>query len=130
MRYWVRHYSNWPTYPQLYIQGKLVGGLDVVKDLVAKDQFQQLVPKSARVVSAADKFQNLIQEHPLLVFTDGFSFEHKDTEAFLGKMKQTYKESKFSVYNLGLDGGLKKHVLETTQKGLPLVFEQGKLKEL
>ena len=36
MRYWVRHYSNWPTYPQIYSQGKLVGGLDVVKDLVAK----------------------------------------------------------------------------------------------
>lgn len=60
MRYWLRHYSNWPTYPQLYIQGKLVGGLDVVKDLVAKDQFLPLVPKSARVVSSAEKFQSLL----------------------------------------------------------------------
>lgn len=31
MRYWLRHYSGWPTYPQLYIDGKIVGGLDIVK---------------------------------------------------------------------------------------------------
>ena len=24
-------YSNWPTYPQLYVDGELVGGLDIVK---------------------------------------------------------------------------------------------------
>ena len=26
-------YSNWPTFPQLYIEGDLVGGLDVMKEL-------------------------------------------------------------------------------------------------
>lgn len=26
-------YSSWPTYPQLYVDGKLVGGLDIVKEL-------------------------------------------------------------------------------------------------
>ncbi|CAN0329604.1 unnamed protein product, partial [Hapterophycus canaliculatus] len=25
--------SNWPTYPQLYVQGELVGGLDIVKEM-------------------------------------------------------------------------------------------------
>lgn len=26
-------YSNWPTYPQLYVNGALVGGLDIVKEM-------------------------------------------------------------------------------------------------
>lgn len=26
-------YSNWPTYPQLYVNGTLVGGLDIVKEM-------------------------------------------------------------------------------------------------
>ena len=26
-------YSNWPTYPQLYVKVELVGGLDIVKEL-------------------------------------------------------------------------------------------------
>nr|AEE62786.1 unknown [Dendroctonus ponderosae] len=28
-------YSDWPTYPQLYIKGELIGGLDIVKEMMA-----------------------------------------------------------------------------------------------
>lgn len=31
----LKTYSNWPTYPQLYVNGKLVGGLDIVNELLA-----------------------------------------------------------------------------------------------
>lgn len=31
MRQGLKTYSNWPTYPQLYVKGELVGGLDIVK---------------------------------------------------------------------------------------------------
>ena len=33
VRQGLKKYSNWPTYPQLYVEGKLLGGLDVVKEL-------------------------------------------------------------------------------------------------
>jgi glutaredoxin-related protein len=36
MRYWLRDCCGWPTYPQMYSQGKLIGGLDVCKELIAK----------------------------------------------------------------------------------------------
>ena len=26
-------YSKWPTYPQLYVDGQLVGGIDIVQEL-------------------------------------------------------------------------------------------------
>jgi glutaredoxin-related protein len=29
----LKTYSNWPTYPQLYVKGDLVGGLDILKEL-------------------------------------------------------------------------------------------------
>ncbi|XP_035218184.1 glutaredoxin-3-like isoform X2 [Stegodyphus dumicola] len=29
----LKKFSNWPTYPQLYINGELVGGLDILKEL-------------------------------------------------------------------------------------------------
>lgn len=35
VRQGLKKFSNWPTYPQLYSNGQLVGGLDVVKELVA-----------------------------------------------------------------------------------------------
>jgi monothiol glutaredoxin len=27
------HFANWPTLPQLFIQGELIGGCDIVEDL-------------------------------------------------------------------------------------------------
>lgn len=47
MRYWLRNYAGWPTYPQVYSQGKLIGGLDVCKDLVSKGEFLQFFPKNS-----------------------------------------------------------------------------------
>lgn len=31
VRQGLKTYSNWPTYPQLYVKGELIGGLDIVK---------------------------------------------------------------------------------------------------
>ena len=32
----LKEYSQWPTYPQLYINGELIGGCDIVMDLYQK----------------------------------------------------------------------------------------------
>jgi monothiol glutaredoxin len=33
LRQGLKEYSNWPTFPQLYVDGKLVGGADIVSNL-------------------------------------------------------------------------------------------------
>jgi glutaredoxin-related protein len=33
VRQGLKKYSNWPTYPQLYVRGELIGGLDIVQQL-------------------------------------------------------------------------------------------------
>lgn len=35
--------SNWPTFPQLFINGELVGGCDIVLDLYQSGELQKLV---------------------------------------------------------------------------------------
>ncbi|KAF2076617.1 hypothetical protein CYY_002103 [Polysphondylium violaceum] len=40
----LKEYSNWPTYPQLYINGKLVGGFDIIKDLNEDGELAELKP--------------------------------------------------------------------------------------
>ena len=30
----LKTFSDWPTYPQLYVHGTLVGGLDIVKEML------------------------------------------------------------------------------------------------
>ncbi|XP_026759652.1 glutaredoxin 3 [Galleria mellonella] len=33
VRQGLKEYSDWPTYPQLYVKGELIGGLDIIKEL-------------------------------------------------------------------------------------------------
>lgn len=35
VRQGLKTYSDWPTYPQLYVNGELIGGLDIIKELLA-----------------------------------------------------------------------------------------------
>ncbi|PRT54002.1 Monothiol glutaredoxin-4 [Wickerhamiella sorbophila] len=37
VRQGLKTYSDWPTFPQLYINGELQGGLDIVKELLKED---------------------------------------------------------------------------------------------
>jgi monothiol glutaredoxin len=47
----IKLYSNWPTIPQVYIDGKFVGGCDIVRELYETGELQELV-KSALSQSA------------------------------------------------------------------------------
>ncbi len=39
----LKAYSHWPTYPQLYIKGELIGGCDIVIDLYKKGELVGLL---------------------------------------------------------------------------------------
>jgi monothiol glutaredoxin len=42
----IKSYSNWPTIPQVYVDGKFVGGCDVIREMYETGDLQELV-KSA-----------------------------------------------------------------------------------
>ena len=39
----IKAYANWPTIPQLYVNGELVGGADIVRELYELGELQALV---------------------------------------------------------------------------------------
>jgi monothiol glutaredoxin len=39
----LKRYSNWPTYPQLYVNGELVGGADIIQELHRSGELRQLL---------------------------------------------------------------------------------------
>lgn len=41
VRQGLKTYNNWPTFPQLIIGGELVGGLDIVKEMVSNDELKE-----------------------------------------------------------------------------------------
>ena len=47
LREGLKEYSSWPTFPQLYVDGKLVGGADIVRDLHQKGELAQILAPNA-----------------------------------------------------------------------------------
>ncbi|WP_054774076.1 Grx4 family monothiol glutaredoxin [Methylogaea oryzae] len=39
----LKEYSHWPTYPQLYVNGELVGGCDIMMEMHQSGELQKLL---------------------------------------------------------------------------------------
>ena len=39
----LKKFSNWPTFPQLYVKGELVGGCDIVREMAASGELARLL---------------------------------------------------------------------------------------
>jgi glutaredoxin-related protein len=55
VRQGLKEFSDWPTFPQLYTNGELVGGLDIVKEELESDPefFQEFSTKAAPTAAAS-----------------------------------------------------------------------------
>ena len=45
IRQGIKEYANWPTIPQLYIDGEFVGGSDIMMEMYQSGELQQLIAK-------------------------------------------------------------------------------------
>jgi monothiol glutaredoxin len=42
----LKRYSNWPTYPQLYVKGELVGGCDIALEMYKSGELKRLLAEA------------------------------------------------------------------------------------
>ena len=42
----LKKFSNWPTYPQLYVKGELIGGCDIVLDMYRSGELKKLLTEA------------------------------------------------------------------------------------
>ena len=40
-------YANWPTFPQLWVDGELVGGCDIIMEMFQQNELQPLIKETA-----------------------------------------------------------------------------------
>ena len=43
IRQGIKQFSNWPTIPQLYVNGEFVGGSDIMREMYQSGELQKLV---------------------------------------------------------------------------------------
>ena len=78
IRQWLKVYSNWPTFPQLFINQKFVGGIDVVTELIEGEEFDEMVPVSCKPLPPAEKFKQLLQQTKIVLILSGTVENPKD----------------------------------------------------
>jgi monothiol glutaredoxin len=47
----LKRYSNWPTYPQLYVNGELVGGCDIALEMYRNGELKKLLSEAGAVAA-------------------------------------------------------------------------------
>ncbi|MFP3343653.1 Grx4 family monothiol glutaredoxin [Halomonas sp. SIMBA_159] len=50
--------ANWPTFPQLWVEGELVGGCDIVMEMHQNGELEMLVKEAAQRAAAAEGGDN------------------------------------------------------------------------
>ena len=63
----LKEFSNWPTYPQLYHNGDLLGGVDIVEAMSKSGELDSL-PKTEKL---QDKLKRLISTSSVMLFMKG-----------------------------------------------------------
>ena len=47
VRQGIKEYSNWPTIPQLYVNGEFIGGSDIMMEMYESGELRQLIGQVA-----------------------------------------------------------------------------------
>ena len=53
MREGLKQYSNWPTYPQLFVNGELVGGCDIAMEMYRNGELRSLLESAGALGATA-----------------------------------------------------------------------------
>ncbi|HAN31099.1 MAG TPA: Grx4 family monothiol glutaredoxin [Myxococcales bacterium] len=49
----IKVYGNWPTIPQLYVEGQLIGGCDIMLDMYESGELEPLLKKATAAGEAS-----------------------------------------------------------------------------
>ena len=81
----LKEYSKWPTFPQLYANGKLVGGLDIMQEMEEEDELNEILGAPAEsnisldttIESLDDRLKKLVNQSKCMLFMKGDREEPK-----------------------------------------------------
>lgn len=100
VRQGLKKFSNWPTFPQLYASGELMGGLDIVRELADNGELEQMLPKAEDLNTRLGK---LIVQAPVMLFMKGNpqNPECKFSKAFIKILNSV--DAKYEHFDILLD---------------------------
>ena len=74
VRQGLKTYSDWPTYPQIYVKGELQGGLDIMKEMKEGGSLKEewgVTATAAKPKTLDERLKELIHRHKVMLFMKG-----------------------------------------------------------
>ncbi|OMO65170.1 Glutaredoxin [Corchorus olitorius] len=73
VRQGLKVFSNWSSYPQLYIKGELIGGSDIVLEMQKSGELKKVLAEKGIVKkeNLEDRLKKLISSSPVMLFMKG-----------------------------------------------------------
>uniref|UniRef100_A0A914UP94 Glutaredoxin domain-containing protein n=1 Tax=Plectus sambesii TaxID=2011161 RepID=A0A914UP94_9BILA len=125
VRQGLKEYSQWPTFPQIYLDGELLGGLDIVREELESGDLAAKLPKK---VSLNNRLKSLINKAPIMVFMKGepsqpqCKFSRALMEIF------TDMNVKFDHFNILSDNDVREGLKEYSKwPSYPQIYVKGEL---
>lgn len=124
VRNWLRFYAKWNTYPQFYVEKKLIGGLDVIKDLISKGEFEKVLPKNCRNSQPEDKLARILDDcrGKVLVIYKG-KLQNEENQQVLKQLSAI--GVKFVINDAEKDEDFAEFLTKKFQQKLPICFFNG-----
>ena len=70
IRQGLKEYSNWPTFPQLYVKGELIGGLDIVREMAVENELKDVLPQLEKE-DLNDRIKAILNKDSVVLFMKG-----------------------------------------------------------
>lgn len=64
-----QEYSDWPSYPQLYIEGELIGGCDIIEEMNESGELQEILDTISIQSNGVTKHESLDEKLIRLINT-------------------------------------------------------------
>ena len=76
VRQGLKTFSNWPTFPQLYVNGELLGGCDIVLEMAQTGELKEALGQAAEAAGGSKealnlRLERLVKQQPLMLFMKG-----------------------------------------------------------
>jgi monothiol glutaredoxin len=114
IRQGIKDYANWPTIPQLYIDGEFVGGCDIVREMHASGELHKQLG-----------VENKPPEPPKVTITDAAAAELRAALAESDPNDRIHVAIDPGFQHSLTVGPLEPGQIEVQTAGLPLVFDRG-----
>jgi glutaredoxin len=97
LREWIKVYSGWKTLPQLFINGEIVGGVDILNELISEGEFLGMIPKENIKGNPKLEIQSILQEEDIILITTS-DHESKPDEATYSDFVQKHLQLKALIF--------------------------------